>query len=308
MSTKIRRLANGSRECSLRFEPVGVDSIFAVLDAIAWIGQASLKKITQFADIDPRTAGKVIKNCLTLRLIEEIGDAYTLRLPYPYKGEREQKEAVLKESLFKLPLIIHTRQFLSLGDNHSIAVRKAATMIGVENYVENAIAPLLKWALELKALDPHIGVEDLVDAAAKQKETRHEKDAKKVVAFLSHSSKDKPFVRQLASDLVAVGVEVWLDEQRILVGDSITEKIGQGLAQSDYFIIALSEASVGSTWVQKELSGALISEVERRNVVVLPLKISECEIPTLLKDKKYADFSKSYKDGLRELVETLKRK
>src|SRR5207248_344407 len=126
--------------------------------------------------------------------------------------------------------------------------------------------------------------------AVKTKERRHVTDARKIVAFLSHSSKDKPFIRQLASDLAKADIDTWLDEQRILVGDSITEKIGQGLAQSDYFVIALSENSVGSAWVQKELSGALLREVERRKVVVLPIKLSDCDVPEMLKDKKYADF------------------
>ena len=73
-------------------------------------------------------------------------------------------------------------------------------------------------------------------------------NATKRIAFISHSSKDKPFIRKLVADLTAEGVSVWLDEQRIRVGDSIPERIGQGLAESDIFLIALSENSVGSDW------------------------------------------------------------
>jgi hypothetical protein len=297
---------NKAKRSSLKFESVGVDSLFSVLDAIAWVDQPTQKSITQFAGVDARTTGKVLKNSVTIGIIDPVGDTFSLKLPYPYKGSREQKQAVVKESLFKMPLIVHMRQFLNLGDDHSTAARKAATMIGVENYSESALAPIIKWATQLKALDPKSTIEDLVDEAVVNKERRHESDAKKIVAFLSHSSKDKPFIRQLASDLAKQGIDTWLDEQRILVGDSITEKIGQGLAQSDYFIIALSEASVGSAWVKKELSGALLREVERRKVTVLPIKLSECEIPEMLQDKKYADFSKSYKEGLQELIKTMK--
>jgi hypothetical protein len=88
----------------------------------------------------------------------------------------------------------------------------------------------------------------------------------------------------------------------IKVGESIVEKVGQGLADSDYFLIALSENSVNSQWVKKELNQALLKEIAERKVKILPIKLSDCEIPPLIKDKKYADFSGNYKTGLNELL------
>ena len=112
----------------------------------------------------------------------------------------------------------------------------------------------------------------------------------------------KPFIRQLAADLTASGVSVWLDEQRIRVGDSIPDKIAQGLVGSDYFLIAMSHNSVGSEWVKKELNNALVNEVQRRKVHILPLKLDDAPIPAIIADKKYADFSRSYKSGLDDLL------
>jgi hypothetical protein len=307
LKSKAAKKPPAAVDCSLRFEPVGIESMIRVLDAISWIDNSTQKTIAQFTAIDPRTVGKVLKNGLTLGIIESFGDGFSLRLPYPPQGARAEKEAVLKEALFKMPMVVYLRQFLALGDSHSIAARKAATMVGVENYDESALAPLLKWAKELRALDPEKKIEDLVSEAVITKQLRHKDESQKIVAFLSHSSKDKPFIRQLSSDLVKEGIDVWLDERKILVGDSITEKIGQGLAQSDYFVIALSETSIGSAWVQKELSGALIREVEKRQVTVLPILISECQIPDMLKDKKYADFTESYREGLGQLLTRLKK-
>jgi hypothetical protein len=91
--------------------------------------------------------------------------------------------------------------------------------------------------------------------------------------------------------LTANGIGVWLDEQRILVGDSIPEKIAQGLAESDYFLIGISRNSTGSEWVKKELNNALVTEVQRRNVHILPLKLDDSPVPPVIADKKYADFS-----------------
>jgi TIR domain len=135
---------------------------------------------------------------------------------------------------------------------------------------------------------------------------RHAENKLERVAFLSHSSKDKAFVRKLAADLVASGVKVWIDEQRILVGDSIPEKVAQGLAESDFFLIVISHNSVGSSWVKKELSNALIQEIERRKVAILPIKIDDATMPESIRDKRYADFQGSYDEGLKGLIESIK--
>jgi len=42
--------------------------------------------------------------------------------------------------------------------------------------------------------------------------------------FLSHSSKDKPFVEKLAKDILGLDVEVWLDKWEMKVGDSLFDK------------------------------------------------------------------------------------
>jgi hypothetical protein len=291
---------------SHRFEPAKIESLFVVLDAIAWLDGPSASDIAQFAGIDPRTAGKLLKNARQTSLVDLTGESYTLVLPYPYKGSLDQKRAVVREALVRMPLLTSVRQFMALGDPLASALRKAATVAGIAPYVESDLLPLVEWARSLQALDPRMLAEDLVEDAEAAKAERHRADAQSRVAFLSHSSRDKPFIRQLAADLTANGVGVWLDEQRIRVGDSIPERVAQGLAESDYFLIAVSEASVESEWVKKELNGALLREIEKRRVAVLPLKLDDSSMPESIRDKKYANFSESYKAGLAELLAALK--
>jgi TIR domain len=64
--------------------------------------------------------------------------------------------------------------------------------------------------------------------------------------FMSHSSKDKWFVRKVADDLRNLGHIVWLDEHSIKVGQSIPQAIQKGINESDYVIIFLSQNSVFS--------------------------------------------------------------
>ncbi len=300
-------MAKSENKCSVRFESVKLDSVYEVLDGLSWLVEPDMKELAQFSGIDPRTAGKVLKNCAQIGIIREVSSGYyVLTIPYPYKGSKDQKEAVLREALFKTPLIVSLRQFLKLGDDLEDSLRKAATVQKIENYEKKAFDPIIKWATQLKALSLEMQAEDFTDEGLKHKEERHQEKSEEKVVFLSHSSKDKAFIRQLASDLTSEGILIWLDEQQINVGDSINSSINQGLAESDYFVIALSDNSVNSEWVNRELNSALIDEIEEKKVRVLPIKLSDCEFPKLIKDKKYADFTKSYKNGFNELVKAIK--
>jgi hypothetical protein len=121
-------------------------------------------------------------------------------------------------------------------------------------------------------------------------------------AFICYSHQDSSFVNRLVGDLSSKGIRTWLDKWEIKVGDSITGKISEGIGQNDYLIIVLSEASVKSEWVKRELNAALMKELKRKSVVVLPLLLEDCDIPPLVADKKYADFRQGYDAGLAELL------
>ena len=299
----------GSRDaCSMRFEAAKTDGLFGALDAVAWLKAPTVSEIAQFAGIDPRTAGKLVKNCVTIGLLGMSGAGqYALLLPYPHKGTLSEKQSVIRESLIRMPLLESVRQFIQLGDTPEVAMRKGASVQRIANYEPAALSPLLDWARQFDALTPGVGVEDLLEQAVEEKEKRHQTNASAKVVFLSHSSADKPFIRRLATDLTTNGVKVWLDEQNIRVGDSIPESIAQGVAESDFFVIAISEHSVKSEWVKRELNSALVREIAKRKTAVLPVKLGDVEIPDAISDKRYADFSTSYKQGLHDLLAAINR-
>jgi formylglycine-generating enzyme required for sulfatase activity len=57
--------------------------------------------------------------------------------------------------------------------------------------------------------------------------------------------------------------------------------------------------------VKKELNAAMMKELNRRSVFVLPILYQDCEIPELIADKRYADFRKSYEFGFSEVLKVL---
>jgi len=70
--------------------------------------------------------------------------------------------------------------------------------------------------------------------------------------FLCHCSNDKGVVRMVNDDLRRPGINTWLDENIIRVGDSIVGSITDGLRTSQVMAVFLSPAAVNSIWARRE--------------------------------------------------------
>ncbi len=98
--------------------------------------------------------------------------------------------------------------------------------------------------------------------------------------FVSHASEDKSdFVRDFVKCLQQHGLKVWYDEFTLRVGDSLRSSIDNGLKNSRYGIVVLSEAFFSKEWPQRELDGLFAREVNGEKVI-LPIwhKISKNEV------------------------------
>jgi len=126
--------------------------------------------------------------------------------------------------------------------------------------------------------------------------------------FIFHSSTDKQFAKWLAVDLSNAGHNPWLDEWDIHAGDSIPTQIGIGIEQCDFVLVVLSLASVQSFWVEREWQAKYWAEAQENRTMVVPVLLEDCEVPTLLKAKKYADFRSDYNAGLEVLLASFKRR
>jgi hypothetical protein len=98
--------------------------------------------------------------------------------------------------------------------------------------------------------------------------------------FVSHASEDKDdFVRDFVKCLQQQGIKVWYDEFTLKVGDSLRRSIDNGLKNSRYGIVVLSEAFFSKEWPQRELDGLFAREINGEKVI-LPIwhKISKNEV------------------------------
>ncbi|HUT36262.1 MAG TPA: toll/interleukin-1 receptor domain-containing protein [Planctomycetota bacterium] len=114
-----------------------------------------------------------------------------------------------------------------------------------------------------------------------------------VTAFLSYSHLDAEFVRKLAADLRAAGVEVWEYESDGTLGTVIREQVVEAIRGADYLAACLSPNSVRSIWVAFEIGVAHTPTGNSRACRVVPILLPGCrdeEIPSFLHGVCYADF------------------
>ena len=114
--------------------------------------------------------------------------------------------------------------------------------------------------------------------------------------FICHAGEDKEtIVNPLVATLEERGLNAWLDKAEINWGDSLVEKINDGLSNSRYLIVVLSEHFLAKRWPQKELTSVLNIEASTGEVKVLPLIVGEANdiisrLP-LLNDKNYLQWT-----------------
>ena len=67
--------------------------------------------------------------------------------------------------------------------------------------------------------------------------------------FISHRGADQDAAERLARELRNRGHVVWLDTWKINIGDSIVERINDGLSGSSHLVLCYSDAGSTSPWM-----------------------------------------------------------
>jgi hypothetical protein len=106
--------------------------------------------------------------------------------------------------------------------------------------------------------------------------------------FVSYSHEDAPFVLDLVQRLRMRGVNVWIDQVELVVGDSLIERIGDAIHGGDFVLAVISPHSINSPWCQKELRLAATRGISENRVFVLPVRHGVVAMPSFLTDALYA--------------------
>ena len=84
------------------------------------------------------------------------------------------------------------------------------------------------------------------------------------MVFISYTSGNIDLARRVAEVLQAKGVEVWWDKWCIYPGDSLRQKIDEGIAGCTHFLVLLTPESIEKPWVNQEMDAGLVRKLNDR--------------------------------------------
>ena len=123
--------------------------------------------------------------------------------------------------------------------------------------------------------------------------------------FLSHNSKDKPLVRQLAAGLQDRGLKVWLDEWELMPGRPWQEALEKIIETTKSAAVLIGSEGIGS-WEDPEMR-ACLSEFVSRDLPVIPVLLpgapSAAQVPLFLRGFTLVDLRAGMLDaGMEHLI------
>lgn len=129
----------------------------------------------------------------------------------------------------------------------------------------------------------------------------------KLRIFLCHSSEDKPAVRELYSRLVELGIDVWLDEVKLLPGQNWDREIKLALKEAHVILACLSRKSIKRKgYMYKELRNALhiAQEYPEGTLFIIPTRLDDVQLPESLAHLQWVNIYE--KPGYERLIESLR--
>lgn len=101
--------------------------------------------------------------------------------------------------------------------------------------------------------------------------------------FLSYTSDDSELAQRIAESLQANGIDTWWDRWCITVGDSLRQKIDEGLSGCTHFLVLLTPQSIGKLWVNQEMDAGLVRKLNNQcRFLPVRYKMPASELPPLL--------------------------
>lgn len=137
--------------------------------------------------------------------------------------------------------------------------------------------------------------------------------------FISYSSHDQAFAERLYADLQSKNVRCWYAPEDLKIGDKFRMCIDESIHLYDKLLLILSEHSVNSPWVEKEVETAFEKEHQSRKLTLFPVKLDNTVMETdqawtanIRRTRHIGDFTRwkehdEYQKGLSRLLRDLKQ-
>lgn len=120
--------------------------------------------------------------------------------------------------------------------------------------------------------------------------------------FLSFAGLDRTMATRLAQDLLALGVEAFVDTRDIALGHNVVLSINREMAESDYYLLLWSRNCIDRPWVEDEWAAAYAREINERRSFLFIVRLDGTPLPPLLAVRRYLDGYRDWASVARELV------
>ncbi len=124
--------------------------------------------------------------------------------------------------------------------------------------------------------------------------------------FISHRGSDALQAEQLAAEIRNAGHKVWLDAWEITLGDSIVQRMNEGLEGTTYVVVCYSSSGITAPWMSREWMSALARQLNGHGVKLLPALLTGGGPPAILADVKYADLVNDWRLGVSQLLQAIR--
>jgi hypothetical protein len=96
--------------------------------------------------------------------------------------------------------------------------------------------------------------------------------------FISYSTKDQAFADRLYADLQARGVRCWFAPHDMRSGEWIQDQIDRAIQMQDRLLLILSEQSIRSDWVKREIRKAYKRGLNENRRVLYPVSLCPFDV------------------------------
>lgn len=89
--------------------------------------------------------------------------------------------------------------------------------------------------------------------------------------FISYAHENQKIAMEMEDKLSKSGLDVWIDELKLKIGDSISEEIGKAIGESKYGVIILSKHYLTKQWPLEELKLLFNLQISTGQKIILPI-------------------------------------
>jgi len=135
----------------------------------------------------------------------------------------------------------------------------------------------------------------------KKTETKIISNKKENIVFISHSHEDADFAELLKLQLEKVGINGWMDNEKLKIGQDWRQEIDEGITNSIALVVIMSPEAKNSEYVTYEWAYGW-----GKQIPIFPIMLKQTPLHPRLESLQYLDFTNRITRPWQKLVDSIK--